>query len=577
MPKLPLDRFLDVLDRSGLLKQDQVESALTALKAENNGQDIADSQVLADRLVQQRLLTRWQANKLMEGRHKGFFLGKYRLLDHLGTGGMSAVYLAEHMVMERRVAIKVLPENKVNDSSYLPRFHREARAAAALDHPNIVRAYDVDNDGPNHYLVMEYVEGRNLQEIVAKEGPLPFETAVEYIRQTADGLAHAHAAGLIHRDIKPANLLVDMRRTVKVLDMGLARFEDDARASLTIAYDENVLGTADYLSPEQAIASHDADGRADIYSLGCTLYFLLTGHPPFPTGSLAQRIAMHQFKDPEPISKDRPDTPADLLQICQRMMVKDRSKRFQSAAEVRDVLEQWQLARRGQVASAMPQFLGAAQAIGLPRGTLLSFGPGASSIDARQMADASNGGGPMTPPLQPRTSPNDTATGQNQDTIKSGGEELNLLPDELDSGKNVLKSSERRPSGGSSKVLPVAERLDSSSASKKGDSLKGGSSIKNKTPAPGSTPPTGTSSISRKSPGVSPSGEPSKIQLVPLNPSVSLAGKLPASSGALPVLNLPGQGGDADQNSKLTLGLIIGGAVAATLVIVGLIVWVAVG
>ncbi|MBI3462959.1 MAG: serine/threonine protein kinase, partial [Planctomycetes bacterium] len=217
MPKLPVDRFIDLLDRSGLLKKDQVEPVMAALREENAGQEITDGQVLADRLVQQRLLTRWQTTKLMEGRHKGFFLGKYRLLDHLGSGGMSAVYLAEHMVMERRVAIKVLPESKVNDSSYLPRFHREARAAAALDHPNIVRAYDVDNDGPNHYLVMEYVDGRNLQEIVAKEGPLPFEIAAEYIRQAADGLAHAHAVGLVHRDIKPANLLVDTRKTVKVL------------------------------------------------------------------------------------------------------------------------------------------------------------------------------------------------------------------------------------------------------------------------------------------------------------------------------------------------------------------------
>ena len=235
---------------------------------------------------------------------------------------MSHVYLAEHTLMQRRVAIKVLPKNRVEDSSYLGRFHREARAAAALDHRNIVRAYDIDNDGDVHFLVMEYVEGSDLQSVVKEQGPLDYARAADYIRQAAKGLHHAHQAGLIHRDVKPANLLVDPHNVVKLLDLGLARFTEDQLASLTVAYDENVLGTADYLAPEQAINSHGVDGRADIYSLGCSFYYLLTGQPPFPEGTLPQRLAMHQKSPPPDIRLKRPDAPQDLIDICLRMMAK---------------------------------------------------------------------------------------------------------------------------------------------------------------------------------------------------------------------------------------------------------------
>ncbi len=205
-----------------MVEKGQIDAALLRLKAEPGGQLPTDTDFVADWLVQSGLITRWQADRLLEGRHKGFFLGKYKLLGHLGTGGMSSVFLAEHVLMQRRVAIKVLPKNRVADSSYLARFHREAQAAAVLDHRNIVRAYDVDNEGDNHYLVMEYIEGRNLHYVVKEDGPLEYATAAEYIRQAAEGLAHAHQAGLIHRDVKPANLLVDRKNVVKVLDLGLA-------------------------------------------------------------------------------------------------------------------------------------------------------------------------------------------------------------------------------------------------------------------------------------------------------------------------------------------------------------------
>jgi serine/threonine-protein kinase len=352
MSKPTVDTFLDLVRRSGLVERDQLNGVLLTLREQAQGGPITDAEALGERLVEAGLLTTWQCARLLEGRYKGFFLGKYKLLDHLGTGGMSSVYLAEHVLMQRRVAIKVLPKNRVEDSSYLARFHREAQAAAALDHRNIVRAYDVDNDGSIHYLVMEYVEGLDLQARVKRDGPLDFAAAAEYIRQAAEGLEHAHSAGLIHRDVKPANLLVDQKNVVKVLDLGLARFTtDEGRASLTVAYDENVLGTADYLAPEQALDSHRVDARADIYSLGCSLYFLLTGHPPFSEGTLPQRLMMHQKESPPSIFKERPDAPKDLVAICLRMMEKDPQKRFQTAGEVAQALGDW-LATSGPAADS---------------------------------------------------------------------------------------------------------------------------------------------------------------------------------------------------------------------------------
>ncbi len=397
--------FLETIEKSGLLSKEQVDQFLASLGPDVKPESFPTPQALADKFIEAGLLTAWQSEKLLQGKHKGFLLGNYKLLRHLGAGGMSTVFLAEHKHMRQRRAIKVLPQHRVNDSSYLGRFYREARAAAALDHPNVVRAYDVDNDGDNHYLVMEFVEGVDIQKMVATQGPLPFDVAAEYIRQAAHGLAHAHQIGLIHRDIKPANLLVDPKGTVKILDMGLARFSDDEKqASLTQMHDENVLGTADYLAPEQAINSHTVDGRADIYSLGCTLYFALTGHPPFPEGTLAQRLLMHQQREPEPISKDRPDVPRDLVSIFKRMTARNLPERFQSADEVEQALSRWltdrgSLARGGQAttaarAGAPPARTGATAAQTLPRGVVKA--KPAEDSGSRALGDTLSGTGQPT-------------------------------------------------------------------------------------------------------------------------------------------------------------------------------------
>ena len=333
---LSADTFLTGVRNSGLIPPDQLDRMLGEIEA-------TAPEEIADALVSRDALTRWQADKILQGRG-GFFLGKYRLLSLLGKGGMSAVYLAEHTLMRRQCAIKVLPQKRVGDSSYLGRFYREAQAIASLDHPNIVRAYDVDHETKDniHFLVMEYVEGRSLHEVIQQDGVLSFTEAADYGRQAAIGLQYAHESGFVHRDIKPGNLLLDRTGTLKILDLGLARFSGDAEEhSLTVAHDEKVLGTADYLAPEQALDSHTVDARADLYSLGCTLYFLLTGSPPFTEGRLAQRLMAHQTKAPPPLAERRPGVPTSLAAIVMKLMAKRPDDRYQTAGEVADVLAAW--------------------------------------------------------------------------------------------------------------------------------------------------------------------------------------------------------------------------------------------
>ncbi|MBL8850523.1 MAG: protein kinase, partial [Planctomycetaceae bacterium] len=344
--KIALDSFVAVLKRSNLVAGDQLQALIDEFQR-NPGRS-NDARQFADALVKQKILTPWQADKLLQGKHKGFFLGKYRLLSLVGKGGMSTVYLAEHLLMRRLCAIKVLPTRRLQNASYLARFHREAQAVASLDHRNIVRAYDVDQatDGETeiHFLVMEYVEGKGLLDLVlgCPNSRLPPVVAAEYIRQAALGLQHAHSAGLVHRDVKPGNLLIDMQGTVKVLDLGLARFFDSGdENSLTVQHDERVLGTADYLAPEQAVDSHRVDSRADIYSLGCTLYLCLAGQPPFTQGSLAQRLLAHQTREPPLVESIEPLVPQPLGDIVRKMMAKDPANRYQTAADVAVALEDW--------------------------------------------------------------------------------------------------------------------------------------------------------------------------------------------------------------------------------------------
>ncbi len=336
--------FLDILRKSGLVPADKLDACLERQQAAGTPPQTLDQ--IANLLVRESHLTFFQAKQLRLGRYKRFTIGaKYRLLELIGAGGMGAVYLCEHTLMRRLVALKVLPVEKLEDKSNEERFYREARAVAALDHPNIVRAYDIDHYEKLHFLVMEYVDGTSLQEIIARyiveKRPFDPIRAAHYIAQSAVGMQHGHELGMVHRDIKPGNLLLDRSGVIKVLDMGLARFFNKQQDSVTEKYDDKcVLGTADYLAPEQAV-SNMVDIRADIYALGGTFYFMLTGQTPFPDGTIAAKLVAHQTKEPRLVESFRADVPPEMLAVLKKMMAKNPRDRYQEPMEVAEALAEW--------------------------------------------------------------------------------------------------------------------------------------------------------------------------------------------------------------------------------------------
>jgi serine/threonine protein kinase len=295
---------------------------------------------------------------------------RYGIVRKLGIGGMGSVYLAQHRVMDRPVALKVIRPDLLDNATLVERFRREVKSAARLaTHPNIVAAYDAEQAGDSHFLVMEFVDGVDLGHLVKRQGPLSCEEACKAIKQAAEGLEHACQRGMVHRDIKPQNLMRTPDGQVKILDFGLARFASEALPDLVpaagpetetttrdhggpITLTDMLLGTADYIAPEQASAPRSADIRADIYSLGCTLYYLLAGHPPFPDGNLAQKLASHAELTPKPLTEVRPDVPAELAVIVDRMMAKDRSLRFQRPADVADALAPFADPRAAKMAAS---------------------------------------------------------------------------------------------------------------------------------------------------------------------------------------------------------------------------------
>ena len=334
--------LIQALRRLELLAPDQFAQLVRAARLPK-----ATPRTLARAMLRRGWLTVFQINQLLAGHGRDLVFGPYHVLDRLGQGGQSTVFKARHTKLEWIVALKVIRAELLASSETKRQFLQEMEAMAGLDHENIVQFCDADQAGETYYCAMEYVAGTDLGKVVGLSGPLPAHQAADYIRQTALGLQHAHEHNLVHRDIKPVNLYLTGDPPgpvlIKILDWGLASLRPPALAvaefsenSATTAANptRGVLGTADYLSPEQAKSPENVDIRADIYSLGCTFYFLLTGRPPFPGGSLMDKLLRHQNEEPPPVDALRPDVPAALAVIVRRMMAKQPQDRYQTPAAV---------------------------------------------------------------------------------------------------------------------------------------------------------------------------------------------------------------------------------------------------
>jgi eukaryotic-like serine/threonine-protein kinase len=391
MPTSLCDRqtFLTRLDASGLVDAEALRAVASRLPATQRGR------VLARFLVEEGLLTRFQAEHLLVGRTSGFILGQYRILDEVGRGGMGRVFKAEHATMRRVVALKVLAAHLTRTERARELFQREVRAAARLVHPHIVTAFDANQAEDRCYLVLEYIDGPNLSALVRDLGPLAVGQACEFARQAALGLGHAHALGIVHRDIKPSNLLVQPPiggtladgGVVKITDFGLARLgegNEDAIAENTPPVTDRginpvVMGTPDYLSPEQGRSLDAADIRSDLYSLGCTLYFLLTGEVPFPGGSPLDKLERHANVEPEPVEQLRPVVAPGVAALVRRLMAKDPAARLQTPTEVAEALEPFAEVRPVAWTPPRPAVLSGASSLDLP-----ASGPGTSLFGGTQ-------------------------------------------------------------------------------------------------------------------------------------------------------------------------------------------------
>ena len=331
--------FLDALREHKLLDEDQLARLGTELPP-----GLIEPRPLADQLCARGLLTAFQADHLLRGRAADLVLGPYLLLDKLGEGGMGTVLKALHRKLKAVRAVKLIRPDALTSKLAVDRFYRESQAVASLKHPNIIVAHDVNQDGDRHYFVMEYAPGCDLGKLLQQRGPLPLAEACEYVRQAALGLQHAHERGLVHRDIKPSNLLLSTEEgLIKILDLGLARLREAVAEAedgiCPITPNGMMMGTPDYMAPEQAENSSGVDTRADIYSLGCSLYQLVSGSVPFPGGSLADKLRRHYAEKPTPLSQKRADVPEALSAVVARMMAKLPEQRYQVPAQAAEALQ----------------------------------------------------------------------------------------------------------------------------------------------------------------------------------------------------------------------------------------------
>jgi serine/threonine protein kinase len=367
-----LEEVVRSLSKSGLMTADEVSLFISRLPEDRRP---ADARQLIQEMVRQHKLTKFQAQAVYQGKTRGLVLGNYVVLDKIGEGGMGQVFKARHQRMERVVALKLLPPAAVKSEDTVRRFQREVKAAARLSHPNIVTAYDADEAAGLHFLVMEYVEGTDLASLVQKDGPLSVDRVIGYCLQAARGLEYAHSQNIIHRDIKPSNLFLDKAGTVKILDMGLARIEEttewtDQTVDGALTREGMVLGTVDYMSPEQGLNTKNADARSDIYSLGCTLYWLLTGQAAYGGDTLMERIVAHREKPIPSLRQAASGVPHSLDAVFQKMVAKRAEERQQTMSDVVAALERCDaLAGSGRSKpAAMPK--AGAETLSLPTRTV---------------------------------------------------------------------------------------------------------------------------------------------------------------------------------------------------------------
>ena len=335
-PKLA-DDFLALVASSGLLSERQIDRSRTAFEIT----DDQSAEAVARRFVQERVLTPFQAERLLEGRYRGFVIDRYRVREVLGVGGMGCVYIAEDPELNAKVALKVLSSQHATDAGMLARLKLEAWAGMKIDHPNVVRTYRQGSTGAVNFLVMELIRGISLHELVALGGRINPPLTCDIFRQAALGLQAAHELNIIHRDVKPANLLIDPSGHTRILDFGLALVGDDEAAefSLAMIFGHDCLGTPDYLAPEQIVDSNSVDPRADIYGLGCTMYVALTGRVPFAGKKTnREKLAAQRTLTPPPVNKINPSVPENVSAVVEKMMAKDREDRFASAKEVAEAL-----------------------------------------------------------------------------------------------------------------------------------------------------------------------------------------------------------------------------------------------
>jgi len=339
MPPSTLEQFGKDLVGAGVVSADELRSLWKSLPAADRPRT---APAFAAVLQQHGLISDYQRQVALQGKAATLAFGNYVLSSQLGTGASGHVFRAKHKTSGREAAIKVLAAEVAKDEKAVKRFHREVQATARLTHPNIVRAFDAGEFKGSHYLIMEYVAGRDLSSTVKSDGPLTPELAARCILQAAEGLAYAHAAGIIHRDIKPGNLLLDERRNVRILDLGLVRFEEAGEATGDgLTGTQQVMGTIDYMSPEQVVDTRHADARCDVYSLGCTLWFLLTGRKLYEGKGLVDRIMAHRSAAIPSLVQHCPAASPQLAAIFQKMVAKSPDERFQTMTEVGRALRRY--------------------------------------------------------------------------------------------------------------------------------------------------------------------------------------------------------------------------------------------